>query len=107
VKDELWGVLNAIREQPSSGLLSDSVRERGRALARFVPDEDTPSKPGLSDLIDGVTELSKLLDTLTPLKALDIAGYGYQAAASVALPRVSGGEAAFLAAERAVSTGLP
>jgi hypothetical protein len=101
VAKDLKDVLEAIWVQVGGGLRPGSVRERGSALARFLPDEDTPSRPGLSDLVDGAIELSKLVDKPTALKALDIASYGYQAVARMAMPGVSGGEAAFVAAERA------
>jgi hypothetical protein len=47
VRDELRSVLNATWEQVEGGLRPGGVRERGRALARFLPDEDTPRARGL------------------------------------------------------------
>jgi hypothetical protein len=99
----LRDALGEVWKQVATELRPKSLREQGKALFRFLPDEDDPSPPGVADLVEGVAELCKLMDAPKPLGAQDVAGFGYQAVASVAVPpsKISGGEAAHLAAEQA------
>lgn len=96
-------VLRSAWEFVGTGTGLEALRERGRALVELLPDEDSPAKPGLADLVDGLSELGKLAGKPSALAALDVASFAYQAVAGVAsrVAEAAGGEAEYARAERA------